>query len=136
MKGALPALLPLFAISLAGCASFRGHCPSGTTRLLSAELFFGRSIANGGFVSDADWASFMDKEVTPRFPDGLTAFDAQGQWRGADGKIVREPSKAVVVIIKGGQADQDKIEAIRTAYKTQFRQDSVLLLEHYECAAF
>lgn len=104
--------------------------------MTSAELIFGRDIAGGGFVGDADWAAFLDKEVTPRFPDGFSVFDAQGQWRGNSGVIVREPSKALLIVLKGTSDEQAKLQAIRLAYKAQFKQESVLLIEHKECAAF
>jgi hypothetical protein len=44
-----------------------------------AELLFGR-----GNVSDRNWDRFLADEVTPRFPDGLTVFDAKGQWRNPE----------------------------------------------------
>ena len=104
--------------------------------MTSAELIFGRSLAAGGFVSDADWAKFIDTEVTPRFPDGLSVLDAQGQWRGPDGAVVREPSKLLLIVIKGTKEAEAKLEAIRAAYKGRFKQQSVLLIEHRECASF
>ena len=36
--------------------------------------------------------------MTPRFRDGLTVFDARGRWLGNDGKVAREPSKALMLI--------------------------------------
>jgi Protein of unknown function (DUF3574) len=126
----------MLALSLAGCVQLPGFCPPGLQRMTSAELIFGRDIAGGGFVSDTDWATFVDKEVTPRFPDGLSVFDAQGQWRTGDGTIIREPSKLLLIVIKGAKGEQAKLEAIRAAYKAQFKQQSVLLTEHKECAAF
>ncbi len=27
------------------------------------------------------WQQFVDRDVTPRFRDGLTVFDAHGQWQ-------------------------------------------------------
>lgn len=125
------------SLFLAGCAPFQHmRCPPGLERLTSAELVFGRDIAGGGSVSDADWASFVDTEVTLRFPDGLSTFDAQGQWRTPDGTIIREPSKLLLIVIKGTKDEQAKLEAVRNAYKARFKQQSVLLIEHRECAAF
>lgn len=104
--------------------------------MTSAELIFGRNIAGGGYVGDADWTQFIDTEVTPRFPDGLSVFDAQGQWRGPGGALVREPSKLLLIVIKGTEDDEAKLEAIRAAYKTRFKQQSVLLIERRECVSF
>jgi hypothetical protein len=91
------------------------------------ELYFGRSMPNGGQVSDAEWQAFVDEVVAPRFPDGFTVLDASGGWRGADGKVVREPSKVLVVV--HGARDEDDIEAIRAAYLQRFKQESVLVVE-------
>ena len=49
--------------------------------MLVAELFFGRSIAGRGPLSDAEWAGFAAEVVTPNFPDGFTVMDGEGQWR-------------------------------------------------------
>jgi hypothetical protein len=49
--------------------------------VLQAELLFGRNIEGRANVSDAQWTDFLGREVTPRFPDGLTVFEAAGQWR-------------------------------------------------------
>src|ERR1700733_270457 len=37
-----------------------------------AELLFGRDIGRKLGVSESDWARFVSREITPRFPDGLT----------------------------------------------------------------
>ena len=103
---------------------------------LTAELFFGLSLKGGGQVSDAEWTRFLDVEVTPRFPDGLTVYDAQGRWRGPDGRIVREPSKAVLIVTHGGAEDQAKLEAVRAAYRRLYDQDSVLEVVREACASF
>ena len=49
------------------------------------ELLFGLGKREGGTISDADWAAFLDAEVTPRFPAGLTVLSGYGQWRGDTG---------------------------------------------------
>src|SRR5262245_32017131 len=55
-----------------------------------AELIFGRSIGGRIEVGEEQWMLFVDHEITPRFPDGLTVFDAAGQWRDkASNKITR-----------------------------------------------
>lgn len=103
---------------------------------LTAELFFGLSLKDGGQVSEAEWTRFLDVEVTPRFPDGLTVYDAQGRWRGPDGHIVREPSKAVLIVTRGGAEDRAKLEAVRAAYRRLYAQDSVLEVVREACASF
>ena len=36
------------------------------------ELFFGTAIKGGGVVTDEQFRAFLDSEITPRFPEGLT----------------------------------------------------------------
>ncbi len=124
----------LFPVLLAGCASFHAdRCPAGLSPMVQADLYFGRVIAGGGSVSEEEWRRFVDEEITPRFPDGLTVTDASGQWRGQKG-IVREPSKRVTIILPSQNAA--RIEAVRAAYRVHFHQDSVLLIETPVCGAF
>jgi hypothetical protein len=126
------------ALVLGGCAASDAHtCPAGLKALVSAELYFGRTIPGGGVVSEADWQRFIDEEVTPRFPDGLTVQDASGQWKSlSDGALVHEASKRLFVLISGSPLEAAKLEAIRIAYRTRFRQEAVLLIEAPICGAF
>ena len=50
--------------------------------------------------------------------------------------LVREPSEMLLIVIKGTKDEEARIEAIRAAYKARFKQQSVLLIEHRECASF
>jgi hypothetical protein len=96
---------------------------------------FGRNIGDRLGVSDADFARFLDEELTPRFPDGLTVLDAAGQWRGASG-LVREPSKLVMIVLPGHADDRARLRAAADAYKARFHQEAVLVLTQPACAAF
>jgi Protein of unknown function (DUF3574) len=84
-----------------------GLCPAGLESMVSAELLFG-----SGRVSDAVWKDFLDREITPRFPDGLTVFEALGQWRDpARGIVTRERSKVVLIVFRGEPQAQDRLNA-------------------------
>jgi len=102
-----------------------------------AELLFGRKTGNRHVVSEADWARFMDREITPRFPDGLSVVDAQGQWRDRKRNvIVHEPSKLVTIVLPGDAADDERLQQIIEAYKKWFRQQSVGLIVRPACVSF
>ena len=104
---------------------------------LTAELMFGRDIGHRLGVSEAAWTRFLAREVTPRFPDGLTVLDAVGQWRDPDsGRIVREPTKLVMIVMPGKADDQARLDAVVQAYKRQFRQQSVGLVLQAGCVLF
>jgi hypothetical protein len=102
-----------------------------------AELMFGRKIGNRVAVNDAQWTRFLDREITPRFPDGLTVLDARGQWRDSErNRIVREPSKLVQIVLPGKAEDADHLNEIAEAYKKKFRQQSVGVIVRGACVSF
>ena len=128
----------MLAFSLAACATAPKlpSCPDGQQRLRTAQLFFGRNVGAKPGVSDSAFGKFVDEELTPRFPDGLTILDGGGQWRGAENKLIRESAKVVLIVLpKAGDSSQ-RIEAVRSAYKTRFNQDSVLLITQAACVSF
>lgn len=49
-------------------------------------------------VSEGEFQTFLDTVVTPLFPAGLTVFDAQGQFLGSSGILIREASKLLTLI--------------------------------------
>ena len=133
------ALLPLLAGAalLSGCASLAPTtCPAGQNPGRAVQLFFGRNVGDTVGVSEADFARFVDTELTPRFPDGLTVLDAAGQWRGASGVVGREPSKLVVLALPGHAGDDAKLDAVRAAYKARFSQEAVLIVSQPACLGF
>jgi hypothetical protein len=101
------------------------------------ELFFGSAKPDGSTVSDEEFRRFLDEEVTPRFPDGLTLLVGLGQYRGASGTLVQEKSMLLVLLHPSNEPDgAGHIEAIRGAYKTRFRQESVLRLDACAVVSF
>jgi hypothetical protein len=102
-----------------------------------AELMFGRKIGERIGVSNTAWARFVDREITPRFPNGFTVIDAQGQWRDTDhNKVMREPSKLVQIVLQGTDEDQQRLGEIAAAYKVRFRQQSVGIIVRPACVGF
>jgi uncharacterized protein DUF3574 len=100
------------------------------------ELYFGRNSPNGE-VTEEQFQHFLEVEVTKRFPDGLTLLDGLGQFLGSSGKIEKEKSKLLILFypLTDRQADR-KVEDIRTAYKGQFQQESVLRVDTLERVSF
>jgi hypothetical protein len=111
-------------------------CPDGG-RKATAELVFGRVAEDGsGGVSEADFAQFLDGEVSPRFPEGLTVIDAEGRMTPPVGSMIREPAKLVMIVLPGDKDDSTKLQAVRLAYVKRFHQQSVLLMTHGDCVSF
>jgi hypothetical protein len=104
--------------------------------MLAVDLLFGRG-AGGLRVGETAWTQFLAREITPRFPDGLTAIDAAGQWRNPQGgTVLRERSKVVMIVVPENPPVQERIEAIAKAYKRQFNQQSVGIIIRAACASF
>jgi len=99
------------------------------------ELFFGLSRP-GGRITERQFDRFVDAEVTPRFPDGLTLLSGEGQFRLADGEIVEERSKQLILLHGGEDIDSKEIEEIRSTYIAQFDQQSVLRTDETSCVSF
>jgi hypothetical protein len=104
--------------------------------MTQTTLYFGLNRPAGPVITAAEWQTFVDQQVTPRFKDGLSVFDAKGQWLGNDGKLARENSKALMLIHSPDTASEQNIEALRTRYKQQFAQDSVMRVDAPVCVAF
>ena len=125
-------------LALSACATVEGGaaCATGSQAGSTAELYFGRNIGDQPGVSEVDWRAFLDEEVTPRFPDGLTVTDAAGQWRSQSGVIGREASKVLLIVLPGEPDDRAQLDAVREAYKRRFQQEAVMLVERRACVAF
>ena len=136
MKIASRTLPGLFVAALlivqAGLANAQAlSCTPPQKPMLDIELMLGRGKAN-----ESRWAQFLAREVTPRFPDGLTVYETTGQWRDpATRMIVREKSRVLRIIVPADTAP-DKIAAVAEAYKKQFRQKSVGVVTRQVCASF
>jgi hypothetical protein len=94
------------------------------------ELFFG-TAKPGGAVTEEEFKTFLDDVVTPLFPDGVTVVKADGQFRGADGVTIKEESYVVILLypVEGHKTSSRNIDAIRRAYMSRHRQESVLRVD-------
>ena len=121
---------PQGALAGAATASLHGDASRPTTDQgwLRSELYFGVGI-DGGLqqVDAAHWQAFLDREVTPRFPDGLTVIDAYGQWLSRDqSQPGRLRSKQLVILHPDTPEHRARIDAIRLAWKRETGHQSVL----------
>jgi len=112
-------------------------CGAPLEPMAQVELMFGRNIGGRFGVGEAQWSRFLAREVTPRFPDGLSVINAAGQWRDKErGRVVREPTRLVMIVTADDAAARKKIAAIVAAYKQRFHQQSVGVVIRAVCAAF
>lgn len=136
IRAAGAAGLSLLLLSACATPGAPAGCRAGSEMRGLAELYFGRDVGDAPGVSDADWAAFLDQEVTPRFPEGLTVVDGAGQWRGENGEVVREASKVLTLVLSGRPDEPERLEAVRNAYKARFRQEAVMMVERRSCVGF
>ena len=106
-------------------------------RFARTELFFGTEKP-GPDVTDAQFRAFVNRVVTPRFPDGLTQYDALGQFRDSSGQIVKERSKVIILLYPVSDAERSsaEIEEIRDVYEDAFDQESVLRADSVDLVSF
>jgi hypothetical protein len=123
-------------LALAACVSPQHlSCRPGEQLRVLDTLYFGTMRANGPVTAD-EWRKFLDTAVTPRFPQGLTVSQASGQWRGADGTLVRESTYVLSLIHPDGAPSEAAIAEIVASYKKTFEQESVLRTRAETCASF
>ncbi|HXR38476.1 MAG TPA: DUF3574 domain-containing protein [Terracidiphilus sp.] len=136
-------LLCLLSAALCGCAhqtaqqavpvapTLTGDAahPGQTSGWVDTKLYFGLGPADHPEqgVSEAEWREFLDKEVTPRFPAGLSVVDVYGQWQGKkDPAPLRLRSKLLIVDYPDTEENRANVDAVRAAWKRQTGQLSVL----------
>jgi len=103
--------------------------PGKTSGWVDTKLYFGLGPADQPEkgVSETAWRAFLDKEVTSRFPDGLSVVDVYGQWQGAKQTTPeRLRSKMLIVDYPDTAENQAKVDAIRAAWKKMTGDQSVL----------
>lgn len=139
------ALATVFVAAIAGCVhSGQQAAPSTATAptlkgdsahpgqaqgWVDTKLYFGLGPADHPEqgISESKWRDFLDREVTPRFPDGLSVLDVYGQWL-SKGQTVpdRLRSKMLVIDYPDSAENRGKVDAIRTAWKKMTGDQSVL----------
>jgi len=114
-------------------------CSDPDKAMLEIDLIFGRNVGCEDLgVTEASWDDFVDETITPQFPDGLSILNAEGQWRSEQcgNTIVHEESKQVRIIVPADAAATEKIDAIVTAYRKRFKQESVMVVTRAACVSF
>ena len=89
------------------------------------KVFCGMSYKDGE-VTEEEWQSFCDEQVTTAFPDGYTSFEATGYWKGTATATAREHSRVLLIVAPPDA--KDKVLSIAREYREQFHQEAVLVM--------
>ena len=109
-------------------------CGTSSAPQLRTTLYFGLARPKGS-VSELEWQIFLRDEVTRRFPDGLTVWEAEGQWRSPAGSIDHEQSKVLLLVHPDTAAARQSVLSVIEAYRKAFEQQSVLWETARVCVA-
>ena len=121
----------LAALLLLAAPAYALDCKPPAKEMARTELLFG-----AGTVSESAWHRFLSREVTPRFPDGLTALEGYGQWKSDNGAIAKERSRVLLIWHSPDAKTDAALDDVRDAYKKQFHQQSVMRVDGEGCVSF
>ena len=109
-------------------------CGSASAAQLRTTLYFGTNRPTGA-VSELEWQLFVRDEVTTRFPEGLTVWEALGQWRDPKGNIAQERAKVLLLVHADSEKARLAVQDLITRYRKMFEQESVLWETARVCVA-
>src|SRR4029453_12368392 len=110
------------------------ECGAATAAQVRTTLYFGSARPKGS-VSELEWQIFLRDEVTARFPDGLTVWDAEGQRRAPQGSVEHERTKVLLLVHPDTPAARESVQAVIDRYRKAFDQQSVLWETPRVCVA-
>ena len=114
----------------------RGGTAAPAARWVKTEIFFGADRPGGAWVAPQEWAAFLDREITPRFPKGLTVYEAYGQMQHARGTIEKQTTRVVLLVHPDEPAVHRQIHDLIKAYQDQFKHAQVMHLHSSVQAEF
>ena len=118
---------------LSGCATLWAPvCASGERVSIAEVVYFGTNKP-GGVVSSEEWSTFLREVVTPKFPDGLSVWQASGQWQGGDGTLIKESTFVLSLVHEREPSHEQNVRAIISEYKARFQQEAVLRVKSQAC---
>ena len=110
------------------------ECGAASAPQARTTLYFGLARPKGT-VTELEWQLFLRDEVTKRFPEGLTVWGAEGQWRTPAGTLDHEQSKVLLLVHPDTAAARQSVQAVIEAYRKTFEQESVLWESARVCVA-
>jgi hypothetical protein len=92
-------------------------------------LFFGAEKPDGSDVTGKERKRFLNNEITPRFPDGLTVLTGSEQFRDSTGEIIKEISRVLILLYPIERQAESSINradtrGLQTGFSTAIRTAS------------
>lgn len=123
-------------LAVGACASHPPEtCRPGEWWAVVDALYFGTATPDGT-VTPTEWRDFVNRVVTPRFPQGLSWWASAGQWQSATGAIQREASHILHLVHEDTPESELALREVVSRYKARFRQESVLRVRSGSCVSF
>ncbi len=88
---------------------------------VKTELYFGLLKPDGTIVSEDEWQAFVDNSVSPLI-EGFTIIDALGQCKNAEGKLVKEKTKMLIIVQEDG--DDKNVDKVKKAFNKTFPKNA------------
>ncbi len=83
------------------------------------RVHFGMGVGSASMTPEV-LTAFMDKEVSSRFPEGLTVTVSRGQWRSPHGGVIKEKTMVVDIQCPDTEDNRNNIKAMAKAYLSRF----------------
>jgi hypothetical protein len=110
-------------------------CGPSSASQVRTTLYFSTTRPTGA-VSELEWQLFLRDEVTTRFPDGLTVWNAEGQWKNPSGRIAHDTSKILLVVHPDTDKARQGVQEVIDKYRKMFEQESVMRETASVCVSF
>ena len=120
-------LITLSVLILSSSACNYAMNTKNTPVWVASYIYCGRNIPAGGEVSEQQFSEFLETQVTPLFPAGLTCYDAYGQMQDSHQQIVKQKTKVLILVHQNSKADTDAIRQIILSYRSTFGNPQVML---------
>ena len=129
-----PACIGLLLLLLSACAAVPAPpCAAGSSAAVLDQLYFGSGRPHGPDVTQQEWSAFVREEIAPRFPQGFSLLEAEGQWRNADGSVAEERTHVLQLVHPDDAASARAVREIAERYKARFDQEAVLRVGSAAC---
>src|SRR5262245_58039073 len=105
----------ILLILLSGCIA------CSTSKYVETSVYVVQSKPDGGMVSEKEWNSFKESNISKVFKEGSSVVSLSGNWYDtAARKLITEPTYMVSYYYKKSATISKQIDSLRAWYKQLF----------------